>query len=141
MFCRGCGKVLKNVWKHQGSCPEVKRMLAEAKAGAKRKRQLPKSQPVGGTEFLSKLKVYLENQLGKITAGQYNRKAAQIAAFWETNVNHFVLDKLLQPLDWNAMFPSITNYLVAATTTGDGLTAIKVYKHMVDFTVEVFEER
>ena len=72
------------------------------------------------------------NQLGKLTAALYLRKAVRIGEFWETQVEHFLLDKLLEPL---------APYVAAVTTTGNGLLAIKVYKHKIDFCVEVFEER
>ena len=81
------------------------------------------------------------NQLGKLTAALYLRKAVRVGEFWGIHVEHFLLEKLLEPLDWDAKFPSIAPYVAAVTTTGNGLLAIKVYKHKIDFCVEVFEER
>ena len=94
-------------------------MIAESKAFSKKRKQPPKSPVAGGPEYFSKLKNYLVNQLGNLTAAQYYRKTVQISDFWGRAVKHFVLDKLLEALDLNIKFPSLSSYFLASTTKGD----------------------
>ena len=130
--CKYCQKEYKNVWKHQEVCPQ--KVVAT-------KRKVAKGCEPGGKKFLAGFKAYLENQLAKNVVRQYVGKAASLTEFWESRVEHFIMDKLLEPLHHNAMFPSLATYLNESQTVGDGNVAIKVYKYLVDFTVEVFNTR
>ena len=120
-----------NVWKHEKVCkrkPKIAPLPAPAMA-------------FNDGEFQRKFDHYLVAELAQGTARLWKNKAQAIFNFWKVQIEQFSLDKLLEPLHHNTVFPSLKGYLDNAMVLGDKITAIKVYKCLANFTLEKFKER
>ena len=146
--CKHCGKFFTQVWKHKVRCskkPLTYEKAALVMSDPEPEQAIPRDTPLafesGGSLFLPGLKMFLTKQVGKITAVQYYRKAVQIAEFWERRMKHFRTDKLLFAMDCRVMVPSLSSYLASTDTIGAKTTAIKTYKYIISYSLEVFDAR
>ena len=93
----------------------------------------------GGEKFLAGFKEYLErSSLSKNTKNLYYNKATHIVAHLEKTLKNWKADKLLFPLETRCTFPRLTGYL---SGTDNKATAIKTYKYIQDYTLEMSNER
>ena len=129
--CEYCGKDLKNVYAHK--CRKKPEEVLPQKA-------VERCEP-GGKRFHPGFVKFLKSQVSANTTRQYAGKARDVGKFWENTINFFLMDQLMEPLHHNVIFPSLTSYLNDSETVGDGNVAIKTYKYLVDYSIEVFNNR
>ena len=129
--CEHCGRNLKNVYAHD--CKQKPKEVVP--------QRVAEGCEPGGKRFHPGFAKFLQSQVAATTARQYVGKGRDLGKFWEDTIDYFRIDQLMEPLHHNVLFPSLASYLNQSETVGDGNVAIKTYKYLVDYSIEVFNIR
>ena len=135
-YCSACFQFTSNLSVHRKKC----RGADKQPQTEKRKREIRIASK--GLELLKCYRLWLENaSYNSRTTNQYvNILKNSIIPFWERNVDNFLADGLLHPLDCNTAFPPITSYIKETTNNSNILLACKAYLGLLSFLRERFEE-
>lgn len=124
--CDWCQSSFSNIWKHKKLCSKKPKSARSVESA---------------TTFLDGFTRFLDNHVAAGTARLSVGKARAICSFWEQTIDGFKIDLLNNALHNNVLFPSLQSYLDDSKSKGDVAQAIKTYKHMIAYAIEVFELR
>ena len=139
--CPFCKFFFGGLHKHMKVCKKRNTpVVAEAAAGGPM--DIPDAFIPGGGLFIEKWEEWIIKQgLAKSTSHKYTLKVKQIAKYWEEKIANFMMDSLLLPLENETCLPALDGYLGDAETDFVRSLASKVYLHICDFVLHMFNER
>ena len=124
VVCDWCQSSFSNIWKHKKLCSKKLKSLRPIESA---------------TTFLDGFTRFLDHHVAAGTARLSVGNARTITSYWEQTIDGFKIDQLNNALHNNVLFPSLQSYLDDSKSKGDVAQAIKTYKHMIAYAIEVFE--
>ena len=133
-YCNTCKQFTSNHARHKKTCKGT------AKQVQVEKQNCPQKLARKGLKLLECFRIWLESVPFNLkTIRSYcNSLKNFVIPFWELNVENFLADGLLHPLDSNTPLPSISSYVNEASNDSNALRATKAYLSLLHFLQERF---